>query len=377
MNQPILQFGSSRFLQAHVDLFVSQAMACGQALGGIAVVQTTASAASSRRIAALAATSSYPVQIRGLANGLEVDQHLTGQAIRAALQADRDWPQVRDAVCTEVQLIVSNTGDQGYLLDPADGPELLDSIRRVPRSFPAKLLVLLHARWCLLPAAPLSLYPCELVSRNGDTLREVVATLAAQWSMPAAFMLYLREHCVWVNSLVDRIVSAELEPVGAIAEPYALWAIERQARMILPCTHPAIVLTDTLQDFERLKLWLLNLGHTYLAERWLAGLLHPQATVREAMQDTLLRVELESVWNDEVLPVFDIFGQRAAALDYLVELRDRLLNPFLAHRLADIAQHHAQKKQRRITPLLELARQHGLQIAQPRLHAALASSLSA
>jgi len=132
-----------------------------------------------------------------------------------------------------------------------------------------------------------------------------------------------------------------------------------------------------LQDFERLKLWLLNLGHTYLAERWLAGLLHPQATVREAMQDTLLRVELESVWNDEVLPVFDIFGQRAAALDYLVELRDRLLNPFLAHRLADIAQHHAQKKQRRITPVLELARQHGLQIAQPRLHAALASSLSA
>jgi tagaturonate reductase len=147
--------------------------------------------------------------------------------------------------------------------------------------------------------------------------------------------------------------------------------------MILPCTHAAIILTDSLQDFERLKLWLLNLGHTYLAERWLAGLLHPQATVREAMLDAQSRAELEAVWNDEVLPVFEVFGQRAAALDYLLELRERLLNPFLAHRLADIAQHHAQKKQRRMAPVLELARQHGLRNPQARLHAALASSLSA
>ena len=39
MTTPILQFGTSRFLLAHVDLFVSQALAqqggAGQALGGI------------------------------------------------------------------------------------------------------------------------------------------------------------------------------------------------------------------------------------------------------------------------------------------------------------------------------------------------------
>ena len=59
--------------------------------------------------------------------------------------------------------------------------------------------------------------------------------------------------------------------------------------------------------------------------------------------------------------------------DYLVSLRERLLNPYLAHRLADIAQNHAQKKQRRLAPIVALARQLGLHLAQPRLNAALAN----
>ena len=40
MHCPILQFGTSRFLQAHVDLFVSEARKDGQDCGPIAVVQT-------------------------------------------------------------------------------------------------------------------------------------------------------------------------------------------------------------------------------------------------------------------------------------------------------------------------------------------------
>ena len=39
---PIIQFGTSRFLQAHVDLFVSEALAAGEAIGRIVAVQTTA-----------------------------------------------------------------------------------------------------------------------------------------------------------------------------------------------------------------------------------------------------------------------------------------------------------------------------------------------
>ena len=91
------------------------------------------------------------------------------------------------------------------------------------------------------------------------------------------------------------------------------------------------------------------------------------------MNDAQMTAELEAVWADEVLPVFDAQARGDAARAYLTVLRERLQNPFLAHRLADIAQNHAQKKQRRFAPVVALAESLGLAIAQPRLRAGLAS----
>jgi len=373
LNPAILQFGTSRFLQAHVDLFVSQAMATGHALGGIAVVQTTRSEESAARVVALQRGEGYPVVVRGLLGGAPVDLQLQGTAVVEALQAEARWSRVLD-LAREAQVIVSNTGDRGYQLDPLDDATLLADAERVPRSFPAKLLVLLHARWQAVPQRPLSIYPCELIARNGDVLRDLVVQLARDWMLPAPFTAYLMQHCRWANSLVDRIVSEALSPVGAVAEPYALWAIERQPGLVLPCTHEAVVLTDDLQHFERLKLLLLNLGHTHLAERWLREGRPDGRTVLQAMQDLATREDLEALWAEEVLPLFKALGEHAKALAYLADLRDRLLNPFLAHRLADIAQNHEQKKQRRFLPAVQLARELNLPIPQRRLRAALEST---
>ena len=55
LTRAILQFGTGRLLLAHVDLFVSEAIATGEAAGAILVVQTTRSAVSAARTAALAA----------------------------------------------------------------------------------------------------------------------------------------------------------------------------------------------------------------------------------------------------------------------------------------------------------------------------------
>jgi tagaturonate reductase len=175
-----------------------------------------------------------------------------------------------------------------------------------------------------------------------------------------------------MNSLVDRIVSAPLHPVGAVAEPYALWAIEQREQMILPCRHPAIVLTSELAKYERLKLMLLNLGHTFLAERWLTEKRSADETVRDAMRDARLCASLEAVWTEEVLPVFDAMSEGAEARAYLADVRDRFCNPFLEHRIADIANDHAEKKRRRFTPAIELASMLTAPIAQPRLRAAMA-----
>ena len=371
LTPPILQFGTSRFLLAHVALFVSQALDAGEALGGVLVVQTTRSEASARRVEALQGGNAYPVRVRGLRGGAVVDETLSCHAVRDAVQADASWSRLRDAVAGDVRVIVSNTGDGGYAFDDGDQADCLLWPERAPRSFPAKLLVLLHGRWRALNSTRLSIYPCELVARNGDTLRDLVAGLAMQWNLGNEFLMWLREHCVWANSLVDRIVSEPLHPIGAVAEPYALWAIEQRPGLVLPCRHPAIVLTDDLQRHERLKLFLLNVGHTFLAERWLVDGGDAGDTVLQAMRDPVLRTELEALWAQEVLPVFDALGQSEEAVRYLVDLRERLLNPFLAHRLTDIAQNHAKKKARRLAPVVELAAQLGLALPQHRLRQAL------
>ncbi len=382
LTQPILQFGTSRFLQAHVDLFVSEALESGQpgaAPGGIAVVQTTESADSAARVAALANGRGYPVHIRGLHSGRLIDVTLTGRAIRQAVHVRRDWARIRQTICGPVQIVVSNTGDQGYQLDERDNASDFADPSRVPHSFPARLLSLLHTRWQNHPEAPLSLFPCELIEKNGEVLRGIAVELALRWQMPEEFIRYLIDHCVWANSLVDRIVSEPIRPVGAIAEPYALWAIEQQPRLQIPCVHPSIVLTQNLQHFERRKLFLLNLGHTFLAERWLREARATDQTVCAAMNDPVLRAELETVWQQEVLPVFDLLGEGDDALAYVAQVRERLLNPFLAHRLADIAQNHAQKKQRRIAPLLALAaslmRATGTIVDQPLLTEMMAGDI--
>jgi len=375
LGHPILQFGTSRFLQAHVDLFVSQAMEQGDALGGITVVQTTANAQSSTRTEALASGEGYEVRVRGLHEGRTLDETLRCRSVKAALHASRQWDIVRSEVASgAVQVIVSNTGDSGWLLDTADSPAALAVDAPGPRSFPAKLLVLLHDRWLAWHGTALTVLPCELVSRNGDALRDIVIGLARRWELPADFISHLRHEVVWANSLVDRIVSEPLHPVGAVAEPYALWAIERQPRLVLPCRHPSIVLADELAPFERLKLHLLNLGHTWLAEQWLCNGSPSGMTVVQAMHDDAMRSSLEALWAEEVLPVFDDWGLAREAREYLVVLRERLLNPFLAHRLSDIAQNHSQKKARRLAPVLAHAQAHLPGLAQPRLQAALDTS---
>ena len=357
--------------------FVSQAMqrgADGQALGGICVVQTTHNADSARRLAALAAGSGYPAHVRGLRRGAVVDEWCTSHAVHEALQAERDWPRLQHKMAAEAEVIVSNTADRGYQLDDDDSAALLAPAAPVPHSFPAKLLVLLQRRWQCNRDAPLSIFPCGLIERNGEVMRELLAGLVRHWAAGEDFIDWLRGHCVWANSLADRIVCAPLQPVGAVAEPYALWAVEIQPRLQLPCRHENILLTDDLARHVRLKLFLLNGGRSFLAECWLQQRRPADETVRQAMQDEHLRAELEALWQDEMLPVFAALGLREAALEYLEALRERLLNPFLEHRLAEIAQNHAQKKQRRFAPLLALAGRQGLDIQQPRLRAALSQS---
>lgn len=355
MTGRILQFGTSRFLQAHVDLFLHEARQAGQDVPPVAVVQASGSAERAGRVAAFG--QPYPVIIRGFERGAKVDRQVMVASIDRGLSAARDWAALTSLFVEEATYVVSNMGDTGYAIAESDcGPQLLSGA--VPASFPGKLTALLHARW-RATARPLTLLPCELVNRNGAVLQAAVLELAAAAQTETAFRNWIRQDLIWADTLVDRIVSAPLEPIGAVAEPYAIWAIEARPGLVLPCTHPCITLAQDLEPFERLKLHILNLGHTVLADLWRHEGRDPQESVRAILADPAMRARLHAVYDQEVLPGFARRGMQDEARAYIAATLDRFLNPFLDHRIADIAQNHATKVQRRIEAFLAWAGEAG------------------
>ncbi len=367
MSFPILQFGTSRFLQAHFDLFVSQARAAGQDAGPIVVVQTTASADSARRLAFFNSGKPYSVHVQGIADGATIDEMVEVSSIKRGVDANLDWTALEDLFVNEARWIISNTGDRGFELFAGDAPD-----GAAPKSFPAKLTKLLLARF-RAGRPPLTLFPCELIVGNGDRLKALVLEVAQGWNLGNAFAIWVARDCLWVNSLVDRIVSEPLEPAGAVAEPYALWAVAKQPQLTMPCVHPSIVLTDDLQRFERLKLFILNLGHTWLAEGWAARGGDKTMTVRVLLSDPAILADLDDLYDREVLPVFAGIRLGDEAKTYRALVLERFRNPFLNHFLADIFTNHSAKKIRRFGGIIALTKEHGLDVAQPRLEAALGS----
>ncbi|NIA70588.1 mannitol dehydrogenase family protein [Pelagibius litoralis] len=349
---PILQFGTSRFLQAHVDLFVSEALKKSEAAGPITVVQTSGDPARARRLKALALPAGFPVRVEGLRDGKPETYSKQITSVCRTLSTATDWAAVVRAAVEEAEFIISNTGDKGFL--PNDSDDAPDFVQAM--SYPAKLTQLLLARF-RVNAKPLQVMPTELIAGNGDALRCRTLELAAAFGDD--FVGYLQTDVVWVNSLVDRIVSKPLEPAGAVAEPYALWAIEDQPGLKLPCRHAAIKVVADLGAIEALKLYILNLGHSYLADRWLKAGSPEGATVREAMASPETRGRLEALYRDEVLPGFAAAGMGGEAGTYLAATLDRFANPYLEHRLSDIAQNHDAKIERRIAAFVNWARKSG------------------
>jgi tagaturonate reductase len=194
---------------------------------------------------------------------------------------------------------------------------------------------------------------------NGRVLKQAVIDCAKQNGMTADFLKWLDDHVAFAETLVDRIVSEPIEPIGAVAEPYALWAIRRAPGVRLPCAHESIILTEDLEPYERLKLHILNLGHTFLAETWQREGRPADETVRAILADAGIRARLDALYRNEVLPGFAANGMGDEATTYVTTTFDRFLNPFLDHRIADIAQHHPEKVAQRIRAFLNWAEKAG------------------
>ena len=126
-------------------------------------------------------------------------------------------------------------------------------------------------------------------------------------------------------------------------------------------------MADDLEPFERLKLHILNLGHTVLADIWQSEARAADETVRAILADPLIRERLDRVYRREVIPGFAARGMEEEATTYVATTMERFLNPYLDHRIADIAQNHAVKVDRRIAAFLAWIAETGKAPGAPTL----------
>jgi len=367
MTRRIIQFGTSRFLQAHVDLFVHQARFAGEAIGPITIVKTTDGQDRAGRIPALKRGLPIPVRIRGIEGGRVVDEITEIACVDQAFDARREWPAVVRCFAEEAEIAVSNVAERGY--DRLDGDVDDLASQDVPRSFPAKLLALLAARF-RNGGKPLLFLPTELVRGNGHRLAQILSDLAVASRQSESFRVWLARSVTFADTLVDRIVSESIEPIGAVAEPYALWAI-RGSDNFRPFQHPAVRMVENLEPTERLKLHILNLGHTVLADLWIRQGRAADESVRAILDDHAASQQLAAIYTEEVVPGFNLQSMGHEAGDYVTTTIERFQNPFLEHRLADIAQNHAAKLRIRVAGFLDWVRQRDPGFTAPRLSSML------
>jgi len=336
--ETILQFGAGKFFRGFADLFVHQANEAGQELGRIVVVQSTGD---DRAKLLNAQGGRYHVLVRGIENGQTIDRVEESASISRALAATHQWDDILGvARSPELRYVISNTTEVGYALDPNDRLSA-----RPPRSFPAKLLLILHERF-QAGGAGLTIVPCELFEHNGDVLRDLVLQLAETWHMPEPFRQWLRHDCFWLSTLVDRIVAArpaehpllETDALLTVAEPYALWAIEQKEGAGLFLRHPAVKRAADVQPYFLRKVRILNAAHTALVGK---ARQRGIPFVREAVLDPDIAAWLNRLLFEEIVPT--VAERVDDAAGFARQTLERFRNPFIVHKFSDIAMYHEAK----------------------------------
>ena len=184
-----------------------------------------------------------------------------------------------------------------------------------------------------------TIIPCELREGNADLLLGIVMQLARDWNLPAKVQQFVEHECVWLNNLVDRIVTGTpkehallaSDPMLTVCEPYALFAIQKKpaALAIYPASGRHLdggrdaVLSSQSADSER---WTYRAGHQ--------GEIAHRDGARGGL-DPELGSWLERLLFEEVVPVLQ--GRVEGPEEFARQTLERFRNPFVDHKLADIA----------------------------------------
>jgi tagaturonate reductase len=357
----VLQIGDGAFLRGFVDWMIDVANEKGAFDGGVAMAKARPGGFSSQ----LAAQENlYTVLLRGRVDGREVIDRRIVSTVQLALDPYAQWRRFLEiGVSRDLRFVVSNTTEVGIV----DVEETLDP-DVCPKSFPAKVAALLWGRWSALgPDAPgIVFLPCELIEANGASLRRIVLGHARRWVLDGAFVAWIEERNVFLDTLVDRIVpgfpGAEKDrlfrewgyedPLAVAGEPFHVWVIQgpKAVAAELPLAEAGlnVIWTDDLKPYRSRKVRILNGGHTASAlPAYLAGL----DTVEETTKDPQFSVFLRRALFDEIAPQVPLLDAERRA--YAATILERFSNPFIRHELLSITLNSVSKWVVRVLPTVE------------------------
>lgn len=367
----ILQLGTGVFLRGFVDWMVQRMNEAGVFDGGVAVAKLTAGGG-------IDVFERQQGCFTHLIRDRNVQSRLIVDCIRDWVQPHSDWQRFLALAGTDsLRFVFSNSTEAGIAYQHCPRPE------RAASSFPAKLAAWLHARFSAFGGdvtKGVVVVPCELIENNGSLLRDLVLRHARDWSLGTEFEDWLSRATTFVDTLVDRIVAAPgagerrsferevgyRDDLLNASESYHLLVIaggsEHAAELPLHEAGLQVVWTDQLQPYRERKVRILNGAHVCLA---LLGPVLGCSTVLECMEHAELRAFLERCIRDEIVPALATdAGPLAEPLlrTYAAETLQRLANPHLEHRLADIRRNLRAKLRIRLLPSIRdfVVRSHGL-----------------
>ena len=306
----------------------------------------------------------YTHVMRGLKAGVPTVEKKVIDVISRTVEPYADFNSyLALAECESFRFVVSNTTEAGISFDSADTPEKAPYV-----TFPAKVTLLLKRRFDHgLPG--FIFLPCELIDKNGSTLKKYVLDYARLWGFSEDFCRFVERDNVFCNTLVDRIVTGypKDEDLGLgyadamlnTSELFHLWVIETDydINSEIPFDKASlnVIVTDNLERYRTRKVRILNGAHTAMIPY---ALLEGVETVGDCMDNEKLSSHVKACVYDEIIPTLDL--PYSELKDYADNVFERFRNVYIRHLCSSIALNSVSKFKVRVLPsILEYRRRFG------------------
>ena len=357
----IIQFGEGAFLRGFFD-WIIQLINESSDFDASAVVVQPIENGLCKRLEEQGCV--YTHVMRGLKSGAPTVEKKVIDVISRTVEPYADFESYLALAESEsFRFVVSNTTESGIAFDSADTPEKAPYV-----TFPAKVTLLLKKRFDLgLPG--FIFLPCELIDKNGSTLKRYILDYARLWGFSEDFCRFVERDNVFCNTLVDRIVTGypkdeniELGYTDAMlntSELFHLWVIETdydiKSEIPFDKADVNVIVTDDLEGYRTRKVRILNGAHTAMIPY---ALLEGVATVGECMDNEKLSTHVKACVYDEIIPTLDF--PYSELKDYADNVFERFSNVYIKHFCSSIALNSVSKFKVRVLPsILEYRKRYG------------------